>query len=89
MGEKFLSSDYFLALLAHLLLHPYISGRQFRLELWSLVAILITLLTNLYVLEQNNNSSIALTLSSIVLIIHIFVILGFSTLKGDFRFTIF
>lgn len=64
------------ALLGHLLLHPYVSGRQFRLELWSLVAMLITLLTNLYIIEKNYSESVGLALSSIVLILHIVVVLG-------------
>lgn len=71
-----LLSNHPKALLAHLLLHPYISGRQFRLELWSLVAMLITLLTNLYIIEKNYSENVGLALSSIVLILHIVVVLG-------------
>jgi len=53
---------------------------QFRLELWSLLALLITLFVSLFVVEQAQNGTsqtISTVLSSIVLVIHVFVILGF------------
>jgi len=65
------------ALLLHLLLHPYTSGRQFRLELWSLVAMIMTLFTNLYVIEEQNSVAVSLGLSILVLVIHIAVVIGF------------
>lgn len=63
------------ALLIHILFHPYISGRQFRLELWSLLAMLITLFASLYV-DQVNQGVPAVVLSGAVLVLHVVVVLG-------------
>jgi len=68
------------ALLAHIIFHPYISGRQFRLELWSLLVILVTLGATLYIPTLDNSEEsliVAYFLSSFVLVINIVVILAF------------
>jgi len=65
------------ALLLHVLFRPYTSGRQFRLELWSLTSLILTLFTDLYSVEQSQSSSVSLALSSFVLIMHIFIIFAF------------
>ena len=64
------------SLILHILLHPYTSGRQYRLELWSLTAILITLFLSLYIIEGINKGVAAVALSACVLVVHIFVVLG-------------
>jgi hypothetical protein len=64
------------SLILHILLHPYTSGRQYRLELWSLTAILVTLFLSLYIIEGINKGVAAVALSAVVLIVHIFVVLG-------------
>jgi hypothetical protein len=64
------------ALVLHILFHPYISGRQFRLELWSLLAMLITLFASLYV-DQIEKGLPATILSACVLVLHVLVVIGF------------
>jgi len=65
------------AVLVHILLHPYTSGRQYRLELWSLIAILATLLLSLYIVQGINQGEAAVALSGIVLVFHLLVIIAF------------
>jgi hypothetical protein len=69
------------ALLAHIIFHPYLSGRQFRLELWSLLIILVTLGISLYIPTFNETGGpekiAAYVLSSVVLVLNLIVILGF------------
>jgi len=74
-------------LLIHLLLHPHVSGRQHRLELYSISSILGTLFVGLYLLEGENSDEVSYVLSIILLIAHIFVILvfGFFILRGLVR----
>ena len=63
-------------MLIHIVFRPYISGRQFRLELWSLLSILITLGVSLYIPTIPQNSPAAYVLSAIVFLINIIVIAG-------------
>jgi len=68
------------ALLVHITFHPYISGRQFRLELWSLMVILVTLCVSLYIPTLGNSHGDQVTayfLSTFVMVINVVVILGF------------
>jgi len=68
------------ALLAHIILHPYLSGRQFRLELWSLLVILITLGVSLFIPTLGRSQSEVITayfLSSIVLVLNVVIFIGF------------
>eukprot|EP01119_Soliformovum_irregulare_P011749 TRINITY_DN2976_c2_g1_i1.p1 TRINITY_DN2976_c2_g1~~TRINITY_DN2976_c2_g1_i1.p1 ORF type:complete len:1897 (-),score=487.17 TRINITY_DN2976_c2_g1_i1:31-5721(-) len=69
------------ALLMHITLRPYLSARQFRLELWSLLALLITLGVALFIptLQQNVESSLSASyaLSTIALVINGIVIFAF------------
>ena len=76
-------------MILHILLHPYTSGRQYRLELWSLMAILITLFLSLYIIEGINKGTAAIVLSALVLIVHLLVVIGiFIYLDFSFEFSI-
>jgi len=74
-----------IAVLFHILLHPYTSGRQYRLEMWSLVAILCTLLLSLYIVQgiMQGENKVALSnetviaFSGVILLVHLLVIIGF------------
>jgi len=72
------------ALLIHVLFRPYTSGRQYRLELMSLVAILITLFASLYIYDDSNASTdaLSLSLSTIVLVLNVFVVVAFAFFIG-------
>jgi len=69
-------------LVLHILFHPYTSGRQFKLETWSLLSILVTLFVSLYIVEESNNSFWAYFLSACVMILNLLVILGFVVYIG-------
>lgn len=64
------------ALLLHIVFRPYISGRQFRLELWSLLAMLITLGASLYIPTLAQDSAASYTISGLVFALNIIVIGG-------------
>lgn len=74
------------ALLIHLLFHPHVSGRQYRLELVSISSILATLIVGLYLID-NQDSSSATALSIILVIVHslILVFFAFFILRGLLR----
>lgn len=55
---------------------PYISGRQFRLELWSLLAMLITLGASLYIPTLSQDSAASYAISGLVFALNIIVIGG-------------
>src|SRR5688500_1567103 len=79
----------FSALLAHIIFHPYLSGRQFRLELWSLLIMLVTLGISLYIptfnVDGNNPEKIAAyVLSSVVLVLNVVVMLGSCSSSSPF-----
>lgn len=65
-----------IALIAHIIFHPYLSGRQSRLELWSLVVITITLCVTLFLPTLTSDDVAAYVLSFLVLFLNLFVILG-------------
>jgi len=68
------------ALLVHMVFHPYISGRQFRLELWSLITIVVTLAGTLFIPTLSTDPAAqksAYILSFFVLFLNVIVLLAF------------
>eukprot|EP01114_Cavostelium_apophysatum_P016006 TRINITY_DN4487_c0_g2_i2.p1 TRINITY_DN4487_c0_g2~~TRINITY_DN4487_c0_g2_i2.p1 ORF type:complete len:1122 (-),score=253.37 TRINITY_DN4487_c0_g2_i2:85-3450(-) len=66
------------ALLAHAIGKPYTSGRQFHLELWSLVVILITIGASLFIPTLKSSSDgAALAISWVLFLLNVFVVLAF------------
>jgi hypothetical protein len=68
---------FFLALLLHIIWKPFISGRQMRLELWSLLVILITLGASMFVPTISAQSPAAYAISAIVMILNFLIFAGF------------
>jgi len=64
------------SLIFHILCHPYISGRQFRLELWSLVAILLTVGLSLFIPSIGETETL-LAISMILFLVNLGVIFIF------------